>query len=120
VKVVVVDDSKAMRMIVLRALRESGLTIGETREAADGLEALGIVEEFSPDLVLSDWTMPNMGGLELLKALRAKGDQVTLGFVTSESSPARREAAIAAGASFLLVKPFNVSQFADIISAAVK
>jgi two-component system, chemotaxis family, chemotaxis protein CheY len=120
VKVVIVDGSKAMRMIVLRALRDSGLTINETREAADGLEALAVVEEFGPDLVLSDWNMPNLGGLDLLNALRAKGDPVTLGFVTSESSPAMREAAIAAGASFLLVKPFNARQFADVIRAAVK
>jgi two-component system, chemotaxis family, chemotaxis protein CheY len=119
VKVVIVDDSKAMRMIVVRTLGASGLTLGETREAADGIEALAVIEEFHPDLVLSNWSMPNMGGLDLLNALRAKGDQVTLGFVTSESSPAMREAAIAAGASFLLVKPFNAGQFAEVISAAV-
>lgn len=118
-KVLIVDDSKAMRMIVLRTLRQSGLAITETREAADGLEALAVVEEFGPDLVLSDWNMPNMGGLDLLKALRAKGDRVTLGFVTSESSPTMREAAIAAGASFLLVKPFNAEHFADVIGEVV-
>jgi two-component system, chemotaxis family, chemotaxis protein CheY len=119
VKVLIVDDSKAMRMIVLRTLRQSGLAITETREAADGVEAVAVVQEFDPDLVLSDWNMPNMGGLDLLKTLRADGNRVTLGFVTSESSPSMREAAIAAGASFLLVKPFNAEHFADVIGAVV-
>jgi two-component system chemotaxis response regulator CheY len=106
-------------MIVLRTLRQSGLTITETREAADGVDALAVIEEFQPDLVLSDWAMPNMGGLALLEALRSKGDQVVLGFVTSASNPAMRESAIAAGAAFLLVKPFNAAQFADLIGAVV-
>lgn len=118
-RVMIVDDSKVMRMIVLRTLRQSGLEIKETHEAADGVEALAAMDAFAPNLVLSDWNMPNMSGLELLKALRAKGDQVLFGFVTSESGPAMREDAIAAGAAFLLVKPFNAEHFADVISGAV-
>jgi two-component system chemotaxis response regulator CheY len=106
-------------MIVLRTLRQSGLEITESREAADGLLALEMIDDFAPDLVLSDWNMPNMGGLDLLKALRANENHVTLGFVTSESSPAMREEAIAAGASFLLVKPFNAEHFADVIGGVM-
>ena len=118
-KVLVVDDSKAMRMIVIRTLRQSGVNIEEIREAEDGAEGLAAVPQFAPDLVLSDWNMPNMSGIEFLGALRASGDSTTFGFVTSESSPAMREQALAAGASFLLVKPFNGERFAEVIGATV-
>jgi two-component system chemotaxis response regulator CheY len=118
-KVLVVDDSKAMRMIVIRALRQSGVDVDQIREAEDGADGLAAVAEFAPDLVLSDWDMPNMTGIELLTALRASGNSTTFGFVTSESSPAAREHALARGASFLLVKPFDGERFAEVIGATV-
>lgn len=118
-RVLVVDDSKAMRMIVIRTLRQSGVEIAEIREAEDGAAGLDAVSEWKPDLVLSDWNMPNMTGIQFLTALRESGDSTTFGFVTSESSSAMREQALAAGASFLLVKPFNGERFAEIIGATV-
>ncbi len=118
-RVLVVDDSKAMRMIVIRTLRQSGVEIGEIREAEDGAEGLAAVADFRPDLVLSDWNMPNMTGIQFLTALRESGDSTTFGFVTSESGSAMREQALAAGASFLLVKPFNGERFAEVIGTTV-
>ena len=118
-RVLVVDDSKAMRMIVIRTLRQSSVEIGEIREAQDGAEGLAAVAEWRPDLVLSDWNMPNMTGIQFLVALRESGDSTTLGFVTSESSSAKREQALAAGASFFLVKPFDGERFAEVIGATV-
>lgn len=118
-RVLITDDSKAMRMIVLRTLRQTGLEIGETMEAADGAEGLAAVASFRPDLVLSDWNMPNMNGLEFLQALRAQGDETRFGFVTSESNPAMREQAIAAGAAFLLTKPFDADRFVEVIGSVV-
>jgi len=119
VRVLVADDSKAMRMIVIRTLRQSGVHIDEIHEAADGAEALAAMASFAPDLVLSDWNMPNMNGFEFLGALRESGDTTTFGFVTSESNPAMRDQALAAGASFLLSKPFDGERFAEVIGQLV-
>ena len=105
-KVLVVDDSRAMRMIVSRSLRHAGLEV-EVHEASTGREALDAISGLEPDLVLSDWNMPEMTGIDLLRALRAAGNPVRFGFVTSESTPAIRDLATAEGAQFLLSKPFN-------------
>lgn len=113
--VLIVDDSKAMRMIVSRTLRQAGYGDGNLREAADGAEALAAIKAEEPDLVLSDWNMPEMNGIELLRALRADGSTVRFGFITSESTDEMREQASAAGAEFLLAKPFTADQVAEII-----
>ena len=106
-KILIVDDSKAMRMIVRRSLIQAGFTNLEVIEANNGAEALQMVEQLSPDVVLSDWNMPEMKGIELLKSLRAKGRKVPLGFITSESSPEIHQQAVDSGASFVIVKPFT-------------
>jgi two-component system chemotaxis response regulator CheY len=109
-----------MRMIVLRTLRQSGLHVDEVLEASDGAEALAGVATFGPDLILSDWNMPNKNGLDFLKELRAGGNKTPFGFVTSESNPAMREHAIEAGAQFLLCKPFDADTFADVVGSVVR
>ena len=118
-RVLIADDSKAMRMIVLRTLRQTGLPVEEVHEAVDGADALAAVPGFAPDLILSDWNMPNKTGIEFLIELRASGNKTTFGFVTSESNPAMKEQAIAAGASFLLTKPFDADRFAEVVGSVV-
>jgi two-component system chemotaxis response regulator CheY len=113
-RVVVADDSRVMRQIVVRTLRQAGYDWDIT-EAADGAEAFAIARAEQPDLVLSDWNMPNMTGIELLRALRAAGDDVPFGFVTSEGSDEMREQADAAGALFLVAKPFTADSFREVI-----
>jgi len=110
-KVLIVDDSKVMRMIVARALRQSGMGNIEIGEAEDGVEALASVASFEPDLILSDWNMPQMNGVEFLTNLRASGNMTRFGFITSETHPTIMEQALGAGADFLLTKPFNAEQF---------
>jgi two-component system chemotaxis response regulator CheY len=117
VKVLVADDSKAMRMIVIRTMRQAGFDGHEFVEAEDGAQALSIVQTQAPDLVLSDWNMPEMTGIQLKEALNAAGIDVTFGFVTSETTPEMRERAIAAGAAFLLAKPFTVDSFREVLGA---
>ena len=112
-KILIVDDSKAMRMIVTRTLRQAGFADHDYLEAENGLEGLAQVESAAPDLVLSDWNMPEMTGIEFLQALRAKGNDVRFGFVTSESTDAMRELAAGAGALFLIAKPFTADTFSD-------
>src|SRR3712207_4602324 len=113
-RVVVADDSRVMRQIVVRTLRQAGYDWDIT-EAADGAEAFAIARAEQPDLVLSDWNMPNMTGIELLRELRAAGDDVPFGFVTSEGSSEMREQADAAGALFLVAKPFTAESFREVI-----
>lgn len=116
-KILVTDDSKAMRMIVIRTMRQAGFDGHEFVEAEDGAAALALIREDPPDLVLSDWNMPEMTGLELKLALDEAGIDVPFGFITSETTPEMRERAIAAGARFLLAKPFTVETFQEVLGA---
>ena len=113
VKILIVDDSKAMRMIVTRTLRQAGFGEHEFVEAENGAEGLAKVGTESPDLVLSDWNMPEMSGIEFLQALRAAGNEIRFGFVTSESTDAMRTLAADSGALFLIAKPFTADTFAE-------
>jgi two-component system, chemotaxis family, chemotaxis protein CheY len=116
-KFLIVDDSKAMRMIVQRNLRQAGFGDATVVEAADGQEGVDKAIAESPDVILSDWNMPNMNGLEFLTELRARGNGATFGFVTSESTGEMREQAIAAGADFFLAKPFTAAKFTEVVGA---
>ena len=110
-RILIVDDSKAMRMIVTRTLRQAGFADHDLVEAVDGVTALASIAEQQPDLVLSDWNMPEMTGIDLLRRLRASGNPVRFGFVTSESTPAMRNTADENGALFLIAKPFTAETF---------
>jgi two-component system, chemotaxis family, chemotaxis protein CheY len=115
-KILITDDSKAMRMIVIRTMRQAGFDDHTFLEAEDGAQALAAIKADPPDLVLSDWNMPEMTGIQLLETMRAEGIDVPLGFVTSETTPEMRERAVAAGAMFLLAKPFTVDTFREVLA----
>lgn len=105
-KVLLVDDSGVMRKIIARAL--NSLWIDEVVEAADGVDALkafGDGEGF--DLVLTDWNMPNMNGLELVKSLRGAGHKLPIMMITTETEKSQVLLAIQAGVNDYLVKPFD-------------
>lgn len=118
-KVLIADDSRVMRAIVLRTLRQAGFAHHDYVEATDGDDALVKIGEHSPELVLSDWNMPNKTGIELLRALRAQGNQVAFGFVTSEGSEDMRATATSAGAMFVIAKPFTAETFEDALSGVL-
>ena len=118
-KILIVDDSKAMRMIVTRTLRQAGFGDHDFVEAENGREALDAVKAHAPDLVLSDWNMPEVNGIEFLQALRASGDATRFGFVTSESTDAMRQLAADSGALFLIAKPFTAETFADALAGVL-
>jgi len=111
VKILVVDDSKAMRMIVTRTLRQAGFGDHPVTEAADGKLGLEALQREAFDVVLSDWNMPEMTGIELIQAVRAAKIPVRFGFVTSEGTESMRKQAAEAGADFLIAKPFTVESF---------
>jgi len=99
-----------MRMIMGRTLRQAGFDV-DVLEAANGLEGLERLD--GVDLVLSDWNMPEMNGLEFLQAVRASGSSVPFVFVTTEWTPEAVELARESGADDLLSKPFTAESLAD-------
>ena len=114
-KILIVDDSKAMRLIVRRTLRQAGFDDLDVSEACNGKEALDTIAATQFDLVLTDWNMPEMTGIELLSELRARANPVRLGFITTEGTPEMRAAANVAGALFLIAKPFTSETFQDVL-----
>ena len=118
-KILVTDDSRVMRQIVIRTLRQAGYDDHDIIQAENGREAFEMVGSEQPDLVLSDWNMPEMSGIECLEALRASGSRVPFGFVTSEGSPEMRAKAANAGAIFLIAKPFNEDTFKEALDGVI-
>jgi two-component system chemotaxis response regulator CheY len=107
-KALVVDDSRAIRMILGKTLKELGY---EVHEAANGREALDViaVEKNAVTLVLADWNMPEINGLELLKRLRQNPDlaSVVVVMVTTETEMDQMVEALDAGANEYVMKPFT-------------
>jgi len=113
--VLIVDDSRAMRMIVRRTLRQAGFTGLNVTEAENGRDALSKIQQQKPDLILSDWNMPELDGMGLLRTLRHNKVYIRFGFVTAQGSPEMRERARNAGANFLISKPFTPETFSDVL-----
>ncbi len=118
-KILLVDDSRAMRRIVARTIEQAGFQGNEIIEAEDGRQGLEMARRESPDLILSDWEMPELTGIEFLQALNGEGLAIPFGFVTSESTAAMVAQASTAGAMFLLVKPFTTEDMAQVLGTLV-
>ena len=115
-RILIVDDSRAMRMIIARTLRQAGFRDCVVEEAGDGAAALAQIQETTPDVVMCDWNMPVMNGIELLEAIKNAGLQTTFGFLTTECGDDMRERATTAGAKFFITKPFTVEAFQEALS----
>jgi two-component system, chemotaxis family, chemotaxis protein CheY len=105
--VLVVDDAAAMRRIIKSALNELGFT--NIREAENGRMALDELKRKKADLVVSDWNMPVMTGIDLLKAIRADDGlkSIPVLMVTAEGKPENIMEAVKAGVNNYIVKPFT-------------
>lgn len=114
-KVLLVDDSAVMRKIIQRNLKESGLVIDEFLEASDGKQALDVVNKSAVDLILCDWNMPNMSGIEFVRTLRSLNlpKKIPIVMVTTEGSDAKIAEAKESGADGYLKKPFTADQLRD-------
>ncbi|GIH97618.1 chemotaxis protein CheY [Planobispora siamensis] len=104
----VIDDSRAMRLILRRIVTQLGF---EVHEAGNGREALELLEKMDapPTVALIDWNMPEMNGLEFVTAVRSQERyrQITLMMVTTESEHGQIVRALAAGAHEYVIKPFT-------------
>ncbi|PMS22505.1 chemotaxis protein CheY [Trinickia dabaoshanensis] len=108
-KILVVDDFPTMRRIVRNLLKELGYS--NVDEAEDGAAGLSRLQGGGFDFVISDWNMPNMDGLEMLKRIRADAalSHLPVLMVTAESKKENIIAAAQAGASGYVVKPFTAA-----------
>lgn len=102
----VVDDSKVIRKVARRILETLNFTVSE---AGDGQEALVACRQSPPDVVLLDWNMPVMSGMDFLRAISADSDgrRPKIVFCTTENDMAHIRAAIDAGADEYIMKPFD-------------
>lgn len=124
--VLVVDDSAAIRKILQRVLRQTGMIIGEIYDAGDGQEALEVLKTKEIGLVLSDINMPKMDGLQLLAAMKntPQWRDIPVVMITTEGGETKVGEAVKLGAAGYVRKPFTADQIkeklAGILEAAVQ
>lgn len=116
-KVLTVDDFSTMRRIIRNILRQLGFS--NISEAEDGAAALKLLENDPVDFVISDWNMPNMTGIELLRAIRAneKLQKIPVLLVTAEALKENVVEAVKAGVNGYIVKPFTAETLKEKIDA---
>ena len=113
-KILLVDDAAFMRMMVKDTLTKAGYT--DLYEAADGLQAVETYAEIQPDLVIMDITMPNMDGLEALKAIRAKDGGANVVMCSAMGQESMVMDAVRSGAKDFIVKPFKPDRVLKTVS----
>lgn len=100
----IVDDSRVIRKVARHIMESCDFSVVE---AADGQEALAMAGTAEPDVILLDWNMPVMGGMDFLKSYRAGEGRAKVIFCTTENDIGHIEAAIHAGADEYVMKPFD-------------
>lgn len=118
--VLLVDDIKSMRTMIRGILFNVG--IRKVHDAADGFEALSVLKQQQIDLIISDWNMPKMNGLELLKAVRADENFKDIPFlmITAENRKENVVDAIQAGTSEFIAKPFTDGTLREKLQKIIK
>lgn len=113
--VLIVDDSAAIRKILQRVLRQTGMSIGTIHEAGDGQEALELLKSRKPHLVLTDINMPKMDGLQFLAAMKASPQwrSIPVVMITTEGGETKVGEAVKLGASGYVRKPFTADQIKE-------
>jgi len=116
--IMIVDDSKPMRLVIKKTLKASGFKVGEVFEASNGREALSILREEWVDLVLTDYNMPDMNGLELVDEMK-KDDllkAMPAVMITTEGSRQRVDKFMEMGAAGYIKKPFTPEEIRGTLS----
>jgi two-component system, chemotaxis family, chemotaxis protein CheY len=117
-KVLVVDDSMVMRKILIGALAQAGIT--DVAQASDGQEAVDAAKAGTYGLILMDWNMPKMLGIDALKTIRASGNGVPVIMVTTEAEKSRVMEALKAGAASYIIKPFEPATIVGKVKAVLE
>jgi two-component system chemotaxis response regulator CheY len=120
--VLVVDDSAAIRKILQRVLRQTGMAIGTIHEAGDGQEALEVLKSHKIDLVLTDINMPKMDGLQFLSAMKAapQWNSIPVMMITTEGGETKVGEAVRLGAAGYVRKPFTADQIKEKLAGIVE
>jgi two-component system, chemotaxis family, chemotaxis protein CheY len=114
-KALVVDDSLLARSLLVGALKEVG--INDVDQASDGLSGVGLAQKTSYSIILIDWNMPNMLGIDALKSMRKMGIEAPIMMVTGLADPLHIQEAIQAGVNDYMIKPFQKKQAVEKISS---
>jgi two-component system chemotaxis response regulator CheY len=119
--ILIVDDSATMRKIIMRGIRQAGIDNADFKEAGDGVEGLQAIAAGTFDLILSDVNMPNMNGLDFVKAVAEKlGTPPPIVMITTEGSDEIVREAMSRGATGYLRKPFTPEKIQEVIGPFLK
>lgn len=117
-RILLVDASPTIRNLQKNVLKQLGHT--DVIEAEDGIQALAMFAEQTPDLVIVDWNMPNMDGITLVRKIRENGNKIPLIMCTTEAEKKRVIEAIKAGVNNYIVKPFTIESLGRKISQTLE
>jgi len=120
-RILIVDDSTTMRRIIGNVVQQLGVAKEDFDEAEDGVVAWKLFQEKGNyDVVLTDWNMPNMNGLELVKTIRAKDKKIPIVMITTEGGKGEVITALKAGVNNYIVKPFSADVLKEKLDGLVK
>ena len=115
-KVVVVEDEELVRKGIVLAVDWASVGCAVVAEAANGEEGLAVIRRYKPDLVITDIKMPRMDGIEMLRTLRAEGNDVYAIFLTAYGDFTYAQSAVKLGAVDYLLKPFHDGELEEVVS----
>ncbi|MFA6789864.1 MAG: response regulator [Arcobacteraceae bacterium] len=121
-KILIVDDSSTMRRIIGNVVMQLGFTKDDFDEAEDGLKAWKELSNKKYDVILTDWNMPNMNGLELVKRVRSEGahQSIPIIMITTEGGKSEVITALKAGVNNYIVKPFSADILKEKLDGVLK
>ncbi len=121
-KILIVDDSSTMRRIIGNVVMQLGIEKESFDEAEDGLKAWNMLSNKQYDVILTDWNMPNMNGLELVRKVRGEGNHknTPIIMITTEGGKSEVITALKAGVNNYIVKPFNAEILKDKLDGVLK
>ena len=118
----IVDDSPTMRKVIRKSLAISGFEVGECWEAGDGRQALTLLQSHSVDLILVDFNMPEMNGLEMIRELKKdeKRRRIPVVMITTHSNDWVVQEGTALGIQGFIQKPFHPETIRDVLTALME
>ncbi|PHR72727.1 MAG: two-component system response regulator [Arcobacter sp.] len=121
-KILIVDDSSTMRRIIGNVVQQLGFSKDDFDEAEDGVVAWAMLQKGQYDIVLTDWNMPNMNGLDLVKHIRGGGahQKTPIIMITTEGGKMEVITALKAGVNNYIVKPFNAAILKEKLDGVLK